>query len=188
VGVFKAYQTRVGAGPFPTEIEGELADFLREQGGEGHREYGTVTGRPRRVGWFDAVAGKYVCQLNGLTGLAITRLDALDGMETIRICTAYKVHDAHLSHMPADIEMLGKVEPQYEEYPGWQADTSGARKWSDLPDNARRYLDRITAILQTPIDMVSVGPHREQTILLRDPFNPVPQQVERLVQSLDRTE
>jgi adenylosuccinate synthase len=88
--------------------------------------------------------------------------------------------------MPADIQMLEQVEPQFEEYPGWLADTSGARKWSDLPDNARRYLDRITGILQTPIDMVSVGPHREQTILLRDPFNPVPQQVERLVQSLDR--
>ncbi|HVG00922.1 MAG TPA: adenylosuccinate synthase, partial [Chloroflexia bacterium] len=100
VGVFKAYQTRVGAGPVPTEIPGELASFLREQGGKGHGEYGTVTGRPRRVGWFDAVAGRYVCQLNGLTGLAITRLDALDQMETIRICTAYKVNDAHLSHMP----------------------------------------------------------------------------------------
>ncbi|HEX8230419.1 MAG TPA: adenylosuccinate synthase [Chloroflexia bacterium] len=186
VGVFKAYQTRVGSGPFPTELQGELAGFLREQGGEGHREYGTVTGRPRRVGWFDAVAGKYVCLLNGVTGLAITRLDALDKMETIRICTAYKVNDAHLNHMPADIQMLEQVEPQFEEYPGWLADTSGARKWSDLPDNARRYLDRITGILQTPIDMVSVGPHREQTILLRDPFNPVPQQVERLVQSLDR--
>ncbi len=186
LGVFKAYQTRVGAGPFPTELEGELADFLREQGGEGHREYGTVTGRPRRVGWFDAVAGRYVCTLNGLTGMAITRLDALDKFDTIQICTTYKVNDAHLSHMPADISMFASIEPQYEEHPGWQCPTSGARKWADLPENARHYLDRITSLLQTPIDMVSVGPHREQTVLLRDPFNPVPQQVEKLVQTLDR--
>lgn len=186
LGVFKAYQTRVGAGPFPTELEGAMAEFLREQGGEGHREYGTVTGRPRRVGWFDAVAARYVCGLNGLTGMAITRLDALDAFETIKICTAYKVNDAHLNHMPADISMFESIEPQYEEHPGWLCETSNARKWSDLPDNARHYLDRLTSILQTPIDMVSVGPHREQTILLRDPFNPVPQQVEKLVQTLDR--
>jgi adenylosuccinate synthase len=133
VGVFKAYQTRVGTGPFPTEIEGDLADFLRDQGGAGHGEYGTVTGRPRRVGWFDAVAGRYVTQLNGLTGVAITRLDALDKFDTIKICTAYKVNDAHLSHIPADPVILEHVEPHYEEYPGWKTDTSGARRWQDLP-------------------------------------------------------
>jgi adenylosuccinate synthase len=185
VGVYKAYQTRVGSGPFPTEIHGEVADFLREQGGAGHGEYGTVTGRPRRVGWFDAVAGRYVAQLNGLTGVAITRLDALDKFDTIKICTAYKVNDAHLSHLPADLSILEMVEPQYEEHPGWKVDTSGAREWGDLPDMARSYLERIATLLGTQIDIISVGPHREQTITLRDAFSPVPQQVERLVETLE---
>jgi len=186
LGVFKAYQTRVGTGPFPTEIEGELADFLREQGGAGHGEYGTVTGRPRRVGWFDAVAGHYVGQINGLTGVAITRLDALDKFDTLKICTAYKVHDMHLAHLPADLSILETVEPQYEEHPGWKSDTSGVRNWSDLPENARTYLERICQLVGTPLDMVSVGPHREQTITLRNPFNTLPQQVGQLVQSLTR--
>jgi len=184
VGVYKPYQTRVGVGPFPTELEGDFADFLREQGGAGHGEYGTVTGRPRRVGWFDAVAGRYVAQLNGLTGVAITRLDALDNLDTIKICTAYKLHDAHLSHMPADLTTLEIVEPEYEEYPGWKSDTSGARDWADLPDNARNYIERICQLLQTPLDLVSVGPHREQSIIVRDPFSIVPQKVGQLVQSL----
>ena len=184
IGVYKAYQTRVGAGPFPTEIEGELADFIRSQGGEGHQEYGTVTGRPRRVGWFDAVAGRYVAQLNGLSGIAITRLDVLDRLDTIKICTAYRVHDAYLNHLPADLSTLEKLEPQYEELPGWQTDTSGAQSWDDLPENARLYIERICQLLHTPLQMVSVGPHREQSIVVRDPFNVLPQQVGRLVHSL----
>jgi adenylosuccinate synthase len=184
VGVYKVYQTRVGAGPFPTEIEGDMADFLRQQGGVGHGEYGTVTGRPRRVGWFDAVAARYVAQLNGLTGVALTRLDALDKFDTIKVCTSYRVHDAHLSHLPADLSILATVEPQYEEYPGWMTDTSAARVWSDLPENARNYVDRLSQLIGTPIDMVSVGPHRQQTISIRNPYSVVPQQVGQLVQSL----
>lgn len=184
VGVYKAYQTRVGAGPFPTEIEGDMADFLREQGGAGHGEYGTVTGRPRRVGWFDSVAARYVAQLNGLTGVALTRLDALDKFEVIRVCTAYKVNDAHLNHLPADLSIFETVEPQYEEYPGWQSDTSGARAWAELPENARSYIDRLCQLIGTPLDIVSVGPHREQTIVIRNPYNVVPQQVGQLLQSL----
>jgi adenylosuccinate synthase len=184
VGVYKAYQTRVGAGPFPSEIEGDVADFLREQGGVGHGEYGTVTGRPRRVGWFDAVAARYVAQLNGLTGVAITRLDALDKFDTIKICTAYRVHDAHLSHLPADLSILETVEPQFEEHPGWVTDTSGARTWSDLPENARSYVDRLCQLIGTPLDLVSVGPHREQTITIRSPYQVVPLQVGQLLQSL----
>lgn len=184
VGVYKAYVTRVGAGPFPTEILGEQADFLRDQGGEGHREYGTVTGRPRRVGWFDAVAGRYVAQLNGLTGVAITRLDALDNLDNIRICTAYKVNDAHLNHIPADLSILESVEPQFEDHPGWKADTSNVREWNDLPENARLYVDKICKLLGTPIAMISVGPHRDQTIMLRNPYSTLPQQVGQLVQSL----
>ncbi|HST04391.1 MAG TPA: adenylosuccinate synthase [Chloroflexia bacterium] len=184
VGVYKAYQTRVGTGPFPTEIDGDLATFLRDQGGAGHGEYGTVTGRPRRVGWFDSVAARYVAATNGLTGLAITRLDALDKFEKIKVCTAYQVNDAHLNHLPADISILESVEPQYEEHPGWQTDTSGARTWAELPQNARSYLDRLSHLIQTPLDIVSVGPHREQTIILRNPYKVVPQQVGQLLQSL----
>jgi len=184
VGVFKAYQTRVGAGPFPTEIHGELADFLRNQGGAGHGEYGTVTGRPRRVGWFDAVAGRYVAQLNGLTGLAITRLDALDNFDSIKVCTAYKVNDAHISHIPADPSTLENVEPYFEEFPGWKASTSDARKWQDLPEEARNYIDRLSHILQVPVAMISVGPHRDQSIIVRNPFDTVKHQVGKLVESL----
>jgi adenylosuccinate synthase len=186
VGVFKAYQTRVGAGPFPTEIHGELADFLRNQGGAGHGEYGTVTGRPRRVGWFDAVAGRYVAQLNGLTGVAITRLDALDQFDTIKVCTAYKVNDAHLSHIPADPSILENVEPHYEEFPGWKTSTSDARTWQDLPEPARNYIDRLCQILQVPLSMVGVGPHREQSIIMRNPFDVVQHQVGKLVETLGK--
>jgi len=184
VGVYKVYQTRVGAGPFPTEIVGDAADFLRQQGGVGHGEFGTVTGRPRRVGWFDAIAARYVAQLNGLTGVALTRLDALDKFDNIKVCTSYRVNDAHLSHLPADLSILATVEPQYEEHPGWMTDTSGARAWSDLPENARNYIDRISQLIGAPIDLVSVGPHREQTISIRNPYNVVPLQVGQLVQSL----
>jgi adenylosuccinate synthase len=185
VGVYKAYQTRVGAGPFPTEIEGKTADFLREQGGAGHGEYGTVTGRPRRVGWFDAVAGYYAARLNGLTGIAITRLDALDKFETIKVCTAYKYNDAHLNHLPADPEMLDNIEPHYEEYPGWRTDTSGARQWEDLPKAAQHYVDTLCRLLQVPLDVISVGPHRDQSIIIRDPLDTLSKQVGRLVQALD---
>jgi adenylosuccinate synthase len=186
IGVFKPYQTRVGSGPFPTEIEGELASFLREQGGAGHGEYGTVTGRPRRVGWFDGVAARYVNQLNGLTGVAITRLDALDKFSSIKICTAYKMHDMLLSHMPADLAMLEELDAQYEEHPGWMSDTTAARNWNDLPEKARAYLERLCQVIGAPLDMVSVGPHREQTIMVRDPYKVVPQQVGKLVQTLGR--
>ncbi len=184
VGVFKAYQTRVGAGPFPTEIHGEIANFLRNQGGEGHGEYGTVTGRPRRVGWFDAVAGRYVTQLNGLTGVTITRLDALDKFDTIKVCTAYKVHDAHLNHLPAVPSILDSVEAHYDEFPGWKTDTSGVRNWQDLPQAARDYVDTLCQLLQVPLDIVSVGPHREQSILVRNPLHTLPNQVGKLVESL----
>jgi adenylosuccinate synthase len=186
VGVYKVYQTRVGTGPFPTEILGETADFLRQQGGAGHGEYGTVTGRPRRVGWFDAVAARYVAQLNGLTGVALTRLDALDKFDTIKVCTSYRVNDAHLSHLPADLSILETVESQYEEHPGWMSNTSGARSWSDLPENARSYVDRLCQLIGAPLDLVSVGPHREQTITIRNPYNVVPLQVGQLVQSLEK--
>jgi adenylosuccinate synthase len=184
LGVFKAYQTRVGTGPFPTELHGETAEFLRNQGGAGHEEYGTVTRRPRRVGWFDAVAGHYVAQLNGLTGVAITRLDALDKFDKIQVCTAYKVNDAHLTHIPAVLSVLDDVKPHYDEFPGWRKSTSGAKNWLDLPKAARTYIDTLCQLLQVPLDIVSVGPHREQTIMVRNPLQTLPKQVGRLVESL----
>jgi adenylosuccinate synthase len=184
LGVYKAYQTRVGEGPFPTELTGEQADFLRSQGGEGHQEFGTVTGRPRRVGWFDAVAGRYIARANGLTALAITRLDSLDRFPVIKICTGYQVNDMLLRSVPAEIATMEIVQPQYEEHPGWMAPTSDCRHWDDLPANARKYLSRLRELMGVRIDLVSVGPDREQTILLREPFDALPDIVSRFVDTV----
>jgi adenylosuccinate synthase len=174
VGVYKAYCTRVGEGPFPTEIEGAAAEYLRSQGGEGHQEYGTITGRPRRVGWFDAVAARYAARLNGIGGIVITRLDALDTLPSLKICTGYRVNDAVIQHIPSDISVLQAVEPIYEELPGWQTSTSAARSLADLPEAARSYVKRLSALIGARIDMISVGPAREQTIVLNRPFDSLP--------------
>ena len=184
VGVYKAYSTRVGEGPFPTELGGAEADFLRRQGGAGHEEFGTVTGRPRRVGWFDAVAAQYTARINGLTSLAVTRLDALDQLPTIQICTGYRVNEMILRHMPADVATLQVAQPQYEEWPGWLSDTSGARTWDALPANARKYLSRLRELLGVRIDLVSVGPGREQTVILRPPFDSLPAIAGRYVETV----
>ncbi len=184
IGVYKAYQTRVGEGPFPTELLGEQADFLRNQGGAGHGEFGTVTGRPRRVGWFDAMAGRYVARANGLTALAITRLDALDQMPSLKICTGYRVNDMLLRNFPAEIATLEIVQPEYEEHPGWLTDTTGCTRWEDLPVNARKYLARLRDLLGVRIDIVSIGPDRGQTILLREPFDTLPDIVSRFVDTV----
>lgn len=168
LGIFKAYQTRVGRGPFPTELNDEMGDFIREQGGEGHREYGTTTGRPRRCGWFDSVAGRFSVETNGMGGVTITRLDVLDKLSTIKICIAYKLHGKIIDYFPSSISDLEAVEPVFEEYVGWESDTSGCTSWDELPDRARLYLDRISELLRAPIAIVSVGPDREQTIVLRD--------------------
>jgi adenylosuccinate synthase len=136
------------------------------------------------VGWFDAVAGRYVARINGLTSLAITRLDALDQMETLKICTGYGINDMILRTMPADGGTLDMVQPQYEDYPGWQTDTSRATQWDDLPLNARRYLTRLRELLGVRIDLVSIGPDRSQTILLRQPFDRLPDIVSRFVDTV----
>jgi adenylosuccinate synthase len=184
LGVYKAYQTRVGEGPFPTELTGEQADFLRSQGGAGHQEFGTVTGRPRRVGWFDAVAGRYIARANGLTALAITRLDSLDRFPVIKICTGYQVNDMLLRSVPAEIATMEIVQPQYEEHPGWMTATSDCRHWDDLPVNARKYLSRLRELMGVRIDLISVGPDRDQTILLREPFDALPDIVSRFVDTV----
>jgi len=160
IGVMKAYTTRVGNGPFPTELEGNFADKIREIGGE----YGATTGRPRRCGWFDGVLARYATRLNGLSSLAVTKLDVLDTLPEIMICTGYRYGDRILENFPVDCAVLDTIEPVYEAHPGWQQTTTGVRRFDDLPENARKYLNRISELVDTPIAYVSVGSGREQTI------------------------
>ena len=148
----------------PTELFNEDGERLREIG----HEYGTTTGRTRRCGWFDAVVGRFVARLNGFDSVAIMKLDVLDQMPTVKICTAYKLGDRELSTPPADLNEFASCEPIYEELPGWQMPTRGIATWSDLPENARRYLKRIEDLLETPLALVSVGPRRGETIYLRE--------------------
>ncbi len=160
LGVVKAYTTRVGSGPLPTELDAELGERLRELGGE----YGATTGRPRRCGWFDAVVVRYAARVNGLTGLALTKLDVLDSFEEIRICTGYTVDGESVDDFPDDLARLERAEPVLETVPGWQADTSTARSVDDLPAAARTFMDRVQALVGVPIEFVSVGTQREQII------------------------
>lgn len=160
LGVVKAYTTRVGSGPLPTEIEPPLGDTLRELGGE----YGATTGRPRRCGWFDAVVVRYAAQVNGLTGLAITKLDVLDTFDEIQICTGYRVGDVDHDTFPYDLGLLDQATPIYETMPGWEESTAGTRSYADLPERARAYLERISELTGVDIAYVSVGTKREQII------------------------
>ena len=166
VGISKAYITRVGSGPFPTELIDETGEELRATG----HEFGATTGRPRRCGWFDALVAKYAVRVNGLTGIALTKLDVLDKFETIKVCTAYSYDGQVLDELPADLEMFEKCRPVYEELPGWQADISKIRSFADLPENARNYVKRLEQLVGCPIVMVSVGPRRDETIMLHNPF------------------
>jgi adenylosuccinate synthase len=160
LGVVKAYTTRVGSGPLPTEIPAELGERLRELGGE----YGATTGRPRRCGWFDGVVVRYAARVNGLTGLALTKLDVLDSFEEIRICTGYLIDGEHHEDFPDDLARLQRAEPILETLPGWKADTSRARSLDDVPARARDYLHRIEALVAVPVEYVSVGTGRDQII------------------------
>ena len=160
LGVVKAYTTRVGHGPLPTEIPGELGERMRELG----NEFGAVTGRPRRCGWFDAVVVRYAARVNGLSGLAVTKLDVLDTLDRIAICTGYRVGDEEYREFPGDVTALEHIEPIYEWFDGWQKPTCDARTLEALPTNARRYLDRIRELVQAPIVYVSVGTRRDQII------------------------
>jgi adenylosuccinate synthase len=166
LGITKAYTTRVGSGPFPTELSGELGEHLQRRGDE----YGATTGRPRRCGWFDAVALRRARQLNSLSGLCITKLDVLDGLAELQICTGYR-HDGETRHtVPAGADAIAECEPIYETIDGWTESTVGAKRYEDLPDNARAYLARIAEICETRIDIVSTGPDRSDTIILHPPF------------------
>ena len=168
LGITKAYSTRVGGGPFPTELSDTVGELLRQRG----QEFGATTGRPRRTGWFDAAALKRSIQLNGVSGLCITKLDVLDGVEAVKICTGYEI-DGELSEiLPVGAEELERCVPVYEELPGWKESTVGVKSLERLPRNARGYLDRIEKLCRVPIDIISTGPDREETIVARHPFDP----------------
>jgi adenylosuccinate synthase len=166
LGIVKAYTTRVGSGPFPTELEDEVGQRLGERG----HEFGTVTGRKRRCGWFDAVLVRQSCAVSGVTGVALTKLDVLDGMDEIRICTGYMLRGQRIDHFPAQAADQAAVEPVYESIEGWSQSTAGARSWAQLPARAIKYIRRIEELIQCPVALVSTSPEREDTILVRDPF------------------
>jgi len=166
LGIVKAYTTRVGSGPFPTELDDAIGQRLGERG----REFGTVTGRQRRCGWFDAVLVRQSGTVSGVTGMALTKIDVLDGLETVRICKGYKVGDRSYDYLPPHTADQARVEPIYEEMEGWQETTAGARSWADLPAQAVKYVRRIEELTRCPVALVSTSPERDDTILVRDPF------------------
>jgi adenylosuccinate synthase len=166
LGITKAYTTRVGEGPFPTELDDEIGRGLGERG----REFGTVTGRARRCGWFDAVLVRQAVKVGGIRGLALTKLDVLDGMASLKICTAYRHFGQTLHHLPAAMTAQAGVEPLYEELDGWQDSTRGARSFADLPAQAVKYVKRLEELVEAPVAMLSTSPDRDDTILLQDPF------------------
>jgi adenylosuccinate synthase len=168
VGVYKAYMTRVGNGPMPTELLNEDGQILRLQGPR--PEIGTTTGRPRRTGWFDAVASRYSADVNSVTAVALTRLDVLDPFPAIQVCVSYKIDGKEVDTPPASISAFDRAEPQFEELPGWQGDCTSARKFEELPENAQRYVRRIGQLIGKPIEIVSVGPEREQVIIVDHPL------------------
>jgi len=173
LGIAKAYATRVGSGPFPTELEDAIGRRLSERG----HEFGAVTGRPRRCGWYDAVAMKRSIELNGVSALCLTKLDVLDGLETIRICTRYEQVDADgsvraIERLPTGAAAVSRCRAVFEDMPGWSENTRGVRDWQALPAAARRYVERLATLAGVPIDIVSTGPDREETIILKHPFRP----------------
>ncbi|WP_447979244.1 adenylosuccinate synthase [Candidatus Nitrospira bockiana] len=168
MGVAKAYTTRVGSGPFPSELTDAVGGGLQERG----KEFGSTTGRPRRCGWFDAVVVRYATQVNGLTSLAVTKLDVLDGCREIKLCTGYRHGGKLYRDMPADLDVLMECQPVYQTMPGWTASTTGVTKYAKLPQEAKRYLSRIEEVAECRIDMISTGSKRDETIILRNPLKP----------------
>ncbi|MDO5621949.1 MAG: adenylosuccinate synthase [Paracoccus sp. (in: a-proteobacteria)] len=166
LGIVKAYTTRVGSGPFPTELEDETGQRLGERG----HEFGTVTGRKRRCGWFDAALVRQTCAISGVNGIALTKLDVLDGFETLKICTGYTVDGQHYDYLPTAAALQARAVPVYEEIEGWTESTEGARSWADLPAAAIKYVRRIEELIQCPVALLSTSPERDDTILVTDPF------------------
>jgi len=167
LGIAKAYCTRVGSGPFPTELFDDIGEHLSKKG----FEFGATTGRARRCGWFDAVALRRSAIINSLTGLCITKLDVLDGLKTLKICVAYSHHGQTLNHLPTDVEILEQCQPIYIEMPGWQVSTVGVTTVEQLPDNARAYLEKLAELVEVPVDIISTGAERNQTIIQYHPFS-----------------
>lgn len=166
IGIIKAYTTRVGQGPFPTEFSGDMSETMRELGDE----YGATTGRPRRCGWFDAVIANYAVRINGLNCFALTKLDVLDTLSEIKICIAYRLGKKQITNFPADLTTLKNCQPEYITVPGWNSPTTGIKSYTDLPCNAKNYIEKIENLVQIPISIISVGPDRNQTII-RDSFS-----------------
>lgn len=166
LGITKAYTTRVGEGPFPTEQTGEIGDFLGTRG----REFGTVTGRKRRCGWFDAVLVRQTVRTSGITGIALTKLDVLDGLEEIKICVGYRLDGREIDYLPASQAAQARVEPIYETLEGWKDSTAGARSWNDLPAQAVKYVRHVEELIGAPVALLSTSPERDDTILVQDPF------------------
>jgi adenylosuccinate synthase len=169
VGVSKAYTSRVGDGPFPTELNDEIGHHIREVG----REYGTTTGRPRRVGWFDSVVVRHARRVSGITDLSLNSIDVLTGIETVKICVAYKYKGEVIEEFPASLKVLADCEPVYEELPGWSEDITGCKTLSELPENARHYLERVSQLTGIPLSMFSVGPDRTQTNVIHSPWRQI---------------
>ena len=167
IGITKAFQTRVGAGPFPSEVDGEYAERLRGSGENPWDEYGTTTGRPRRVGWLDLVLLRYAVRINGFTELAITKLDILSGFKSLKLCKGYQVGSQHYAELPMGPDNLDPFQPEYEELDGWQTDIQVARSWLDLPAAAREYVSYISKITNLPVSYISVGPERNQIVVIR---------------------
>ena len=163
IGVFKAYTTRVGGGPMPTELKDKTGEFIRDRA----HEYGATTGRPRRCGWFDAVAGRFSTHINGFSSIALTRLDVLDALDSVKICTGYQADGDILKNFPSDVAILDKCQPIYEELPGWRKETSAIRHIKHLPTQARRYISRLEELLSCPMSIISVGASRDQTIMVK---------------------
>ena len=166
LGIVKAYTTRVGSGPFPTELDDETGQRLGERG----REFGTVTGRKRRCGWFDAVLVRQSAAVSGITGIALTKIDVLDGFDRVKICTGYRIGEREYDYLPPHAADQARATPVYEEMDGWEGTTAGARSWADLPAQAIKYVRRIEELIRCPVALVSTSPERDDTILVRDPF------------------
>jgi len=166
LGITKAYTTRVGEGPFPTEQQNEIGRRIGERG----REFGTVTGRPRRCGWFDAVLVRQTARTSGINGLALTKLDILDGFDKIKVCVGYRLDGREIDYLPASAAAQARVEPIYETVEGWKSATAGARSWAELPAQAIKYVRRIEELVDCPVALLSTSPEREDTILVHNPF------------------
>jgi adenylosuccinate synthase len=166
LGIAKAYTTRVGSGPFPTELFDATGQMLGERG----REFGTNTGRPRRCGWFDAALVRQAVKVGGVNGLALTKLDVLDGLQELKVCTGYRINGTQFRHLPAAPGAQAAAEPEYEVMEGWTDSTRGARTWGDLPAQAIKYVRRIEELVEAPVTLLSTSPERDDTILMKDPF------------------